>query len=329
MMRRSNQSGAALITAILITAIATIAAVSMASRQHLDIRRTTNVIESSQAYLIALGGEEFGKQALIEDGQDNQVDHLGEGWAEPQGSFPVAGGSVIGQVEDQQGRFNLNNLVIDPPPNPQGGQSANQQTGQQAVQQVSQLDMDRLQRLLQQLGLEEELRFAILDWIDGDADVSIPGGAEDFEYLGRELPYRTPNAKMASVSELLLIKGIDRDIYGALEPYITVLPEYTEINVNTASAEVLMAVVDGLNSADAEQLIDGRGTDGYASVGDFVGHAAVAGRLSGNEGLGVETNYFIINAESEFGRGRTSLYSLVVRDKNANVEVVMRAQGVY
>jgi len=321
MARHAGQRGAALITAILITAIATIAAVSMASRQHLDIRRTTNVIESSQAYLFALGAEEWGKQVLVRDREDNQVDHLEEDWATMLPPIDVEGGRVAGQIEDMQGRFNLNNLVIDPPPSPQGGQSA--------AQQVSQLDMDRLQRLLQQLGLEEELRFAILDWIDKDADVSIPGGAEDFEYLGREQPYRTPNAKMASVSELLLIKGIDRDIYGALEPYITVLPEYTEINVNTASAEILMAVVDGLNSADAEQLIDGRGTDGYASVGGFVGHAAVAGRLSGNEGLSVETNYFIINAESEFGRGRTSLYSLVVRDKNANVEVVMRAQGVY
>ena len=71
MARRSKQSGAALITAILITAIATIAAVSMASRQHLDIRRTTNVIESSQAYLFALGAEEWGKQVLVRDRQDN------------------------------------------------------------------------------------------------------------------------------------------------------------------------------------------------------------------------------------------------------------------
>jgi len=325
MARYPRQRGAALITAILITAIATIAAVAMASRQHLDIRRTTNVVESSQAYLLALAGEEFGRQMLIEDRQGNEVDHLDEAWAEQLPPFEVEGGLVAGQIEDQQGRFNLNNLVIDPPPNPQGNQSS----GQQAVQQVSQLDMDRLQRLLRQLGLDEELRFAILDWIDKDADVSIPGGAEDFEYLGREQPYRTPNAKMVSTSELLLIKGIDREIYDVLEPYITVLPEYTEINVNTASAEVLMAVVDGLNSADAEQLIDGRGTDGYASVGDFVGHAAVGGRLSSNDGLSIESNYFIINAESEFGRSRTSLYSLVVRDDNANVEVAMRAQGVY
>jgi len=321
MARHTGQRGAALITAILITAIATIAAVSMASRQHLDIRRTTNVIESSQAYLFALGAEEWGKTLLVEDRLNNSVDHLGEDWAHTGMPWQdVGGGRAKGYIQDQQGLFNLNNLVINPPPSLSGSPTA--------AQQVSQLDMDRLQRLLRALGLDEELRFAILDWIDKDADVSIPGGAEDFEYLGRELPYRTSNAKMVSTSELLLIKGFDREIYDALKPYITVLPEYTEINVNTASAEVLMAVVDGLSSAEAFDLIDARSPDGFASVGAFVGDPVVSGKLSDNLGLSVETNYFIINAESEFGRGRTSLYSLVVRDSQANVEVVMRAQGV-
>jgi len=306
---RSNQAGAALITAILITAIATIAAVAMASRQHLDIRRTANVIESSQAYLFALGAEEWGKQVLVRDRLDNQIDHLEEDWATSLPPIEVEGGRVAGQIEDLQGRFNLNNLVKD--------------------KQTSPLDMDRLQRLLQQLGLDEELRFAILDWIDEDADVTIPGGAEDFSYLGLEPPYRTPNAMMVSTSELLLVKGIDRGIYDTLAPYVTVLPEYTDINVNTASVEVLMAVVNGLTQSEADDLIDGRDTDGYASVGDFAGHAAVAGRLSSNEGLSVATKYFIINAASEFGRSSTNLYSLVVRDENANVEVAMRAQGVY
>jgi general secretion pathway protein K len=325
MARHARQRGAALITAILITAIATIAAVSMASRQHLDIRRTTNVIESSQAYLFALGAEEWGKTLLVEDRLNNGVDHLGEDWASTGMPWQdVGGGRAKGYIQDQQGRFNLNNLVIDPPPNPQGNQSSNQQ----AVQQVSQLDMDRLQRLLRQLGLDEDLRYAILDWIDDNATASIPGGAEDLEYLRRDLPYRTPNAKMVSTSELLLINGFEQEDYDVLEPYVTVLPEYTDINVNTASREILTALSNDWESADIDRLIDERTPDGFQTVGAFMASGAVTGKISGADGLSVETNYFIINAESEFGRGRTSLYSLVVRDQNANVEVVMRAQGV-
>lgn len=316
----ARQRGAALITAILITAIATIAAVAMASRQHLDIRRTTNVIESSQAYLFALGAEEWGKQELVDDRLGNQVDHLEEDWATPIGPIPVEGGFIEGNIKDQQGRFNLNNLVINPPPNAQGGQ--------QVAQQVSQLDMDRLQRLLRTLGLDEELRFAILDWIDQDTNVSIPSGAEDDEYLRRELPYRTPNAMMASVSELLLINGFTREYYDQLLPYVTVLPEYTAINVNTASAQVLMMLHDDFDQTVADQLIDARSLDGYPTVAAFLAQPAVAEKIN-VEGLSVDTNYFIIEARAEFGRGRTKLYSLVVRDNQAQVEVAMRAQGIY
>ncbi len=307
-MRRPGQCGAALITAILITAIAAIAAVAMASRQHLDIRRTTNVIESSQAYLLALGGEELGKQVLIYDGQNNQIDHLDEDWMKPLGPILVEGGIVAGQVEDLQGRFNLNNLVNDGQP--------------------STLDIARFQRLLRDIGLDEALVYAIIDWIDEDQNVSIPDGAEDFEYLGRDLPYRTPDAAMASVSELLLINGITREFYDTLWPYVTVLPEYTEINVNTASAEVLMMLHEDIEQAQADELIDGRDPDGYQSVADFVAHPALGGVLTGNEGLSVQTRYFKITVDAEFGRSWTKLYSLVVRDNNANVEVVMRAQGV-
>jgi len=220
-----------------------------------------------------------------------------------------------------QGRFNLNNLVTDLPSNPQGNQPASQQP--------SQLDVDRFQRLLRHLNLDDELVYAIIDWIDKDENVSIPGGAEDFTYLRFDPPYRTPNAMMASVSELLLINGITRDIYAILEPYVTVLPEYTAINVNTASVEILTALSSDWLAGDVDQLIDQRTPDGFQSVASFLASATATGKISGTEGLSVQTNYFIINAGSEFGRGRTSLYSLVVRDDNGKVEVAMRAQGVY
>lgn len=307
--RQTQQRGAALITAVLITAIATIAAVAMASRQHLDIRRTTNVVESSQAYLFALGAEEWGRQLLVRDGKDNKIDHLDEDWATPLAGIEVEGGMVAGSIEDLQGRFNLNNLVRD--------------------KQQSAVDIERFRRLLRQLGLDEELVYPVVDWIDENEDVTIPGGAEDFEYLGRDLPYRTPNSKMASVSELLLIKGFDRKIYDELKPYVTVLPEQTDINVNTASAEVIMMLAEDITQSEADQLIEERAPDGFQAVDDFTGHTAIAGRIKDSSGLSVESRYFIINAAAEFGRGRTSLYSLVVRDKNAKVEVAMRAQGVY
>ncbi|VAW87469.1 hypothetical protein MNBD_GAMMA16-1826, partial [hydrothermal vent metagenome] len=71
--------GVALVTALLLTALATIMAVSLVSNQHLDIRRTGNLIEANRAYLFALGIEEWVKQVLIRD--DLAKDALDEDWA--------------------------------------------------------------------------------------------------------------------------------------------------------------------------------------------------------------------------------------------------------
>lgn len=56
-----KQTGVALITAMLVVALASVAAVAMTSRQQLDIRRTGNILHADQAYLYALGGELWAK----------------------------------------------------------------------------------------------------------------------------------------------------------------------------------------------------------------------------------------------------------------------------
>ena len=58
---RRRQLGVALLTALLVTAIAALAATAMAARQHLDSRRTLNVVQFDQAYLFALGVESWAK----------------------------------------------------------------------------------------------------------------------------------------------------------------------------------------------------------------------------------------------------------------------------
>ena len=67
MNKLKRQTGVALITAMLVTAIASVTVASMASRQHMDIRRTSNILDAEQAYLFALGAESYAKDILIED----------------------------------------------------------------------------------------------------------------------------------------------------------------------------------------------------------------------------------------------------------------------
>lgn len=308
MSPRSRQSGVALITALLITAIATVAAAAMASRQQLDIRRTANVVESDQAYLFTLGVESWAGEILARDRRDNQTDHPEEDWATILPPIEVEGGLVAGRIEDMQGRFNLNNLI--------DGDGA-----------ASEEDIRRFRALLAALGLDEALAAAVVDWMDEDVEPRFPAGAEDDYYLRLEPAYRTSNAPMAGPSELLLVRGITPEAYGKLAPHVQALPERTTINVNTATVPVLRSLIEDLTAAEAEQLVEDRGDKGYESVEEFLEHPLLKDRQRPVGGIGVTSRYFLVTADARFGRNTTRLGSLLARRSDGRVQVVMRSQG--
>lgn len=302
------QRGVALLTALLIVAIATVAAVAMAGRQQLDIRRTGNVLDADQAYLFTLGVESWAKKILARDRRDGEVDHPKEDWASILPPIAVEGAVVAGRIEDLQGRFNLNNLV-------------------DAEGKASEEDIQRFRRLLAALDLEEGLADAVVDWIDTDLEPRFPNGAEDTTYLGMTPPYRTPNALMESPSELLLVNGCTREIYEILAPYVTALPVRTPLNVNTAAAPLLMSLAEGITESDATQLIDERGDKGYQTTDDFLAHPLLKDRRQKITNISVSTSYFMIYANARFERSKVDLLSLVRRGTDARVTVLRRSQG--
>jgi general secretion pathway protein K len=305
--KRHNR-GVALITAVLITAAIAIAAVAMAAQQNLDVRRTANIIDGDRSYVFALGVESWAMQILMRDRRDNQTDNLNEDWAVQLPPISVEGAVVTGHIEDLQGRFNLNNLIKD--------------------DKLSPLDMQRFQRLLTILGLDPNLADAVVDWIDPDSDITQPAGAEDAQYLRAAVPYRAANRPFVSPSELLLVQGFSADVYQQLAPYVSALPARSAINVNTASKEVLMALADNISEDDAQQLIDGRGDKGYASLDTFLQDKVLAGRGVKKDDLSVATDYFLLDAQAKFDRAQTHLYSLLARS-NSGINVVYRGQGAF
>ncbi len=307
--KHSHQTGVALVTALLVTAIATVTAVSMAARQQLDLRRTANVLDTDQAYLFALGVEAWARQILIRDRKDGNIDHPGEDWATVLPPIAVEGALLSGSIEDLQGRFNLNNLV-------QNGAA-------------SEKDVQQFRRLLQALGLDTKIALAVVDWMDADEELSFPDGAEDNEYLGKAQPYRTPNRPMASPSELLLVQGVDRQAYETLAPHVATLPVRTPINVNTATAPVLMSLVEGLSPSDAEQLIEARGDEGYENISAFKNQDVFKDKTETIDNISVASNFFMVSANVRLERAQTQLYSLLSRNNDASAQVVMRAQGAY
>ena len=298
----NRQSGVALLTALLVVALATAAAVAMTTRQQLDVRRTGNLLHSEQAWDYVLGAESWARVVLARDAKDNKVDNLGEDWATQVPASLVEGGSVIGRVIDLQGRFNVNSLVVN---------------GKMDAPAV-----DRYKRLLLTLGLEVALADTLVDWLDTDIDPVNLNGAEDQVYLLREPPYRAANRLMADISELRLVKGYDEKVMGKLLggtsgiPFITALPEPTVINVNTASAEVLTTLANGLSLSDGQAIIEARearGDSGFDKVADLLGLPVLAGRPPDPAALSVQSSWFLLVSQANVGQGRVKLASLIQR----------------
>ena len=236
---KRRQQGVALVTALLVVSLATVAAVAMATRLQVDMRRTGNLLHGEQAYAYAVAAESWAYVILRRDRKETKHDSLDEDWSTALPPIPVEGGFVSGRIEDLQGRFNVNNLVS-------------------ADGEARFGTLEYYKRLLDLLGLEAALATALLDWIDADINATFPDGAEDDEYLRADLPYRAANRPLVDISELRLVKGYTPEVLALLEPHVTALPAATLINVNTATPVVLQALHADLEEGDVEQLLEAR-----------------------------------------------------------------------
>jgi general secretion pathway protein K len=301
--------GAALITAMLITALVTIAAVAMASRQQLDLRRSATLLGRDQAYLYALGAESWAIQILARDREDNQRDDLGEDWAETIPPILLEQGQLQGQITDLQGRFNLNNLV--------------QSNGPVAF------EIQRYKNLLERLDLDPDLADTLVDWLDPDPDARIPGGAEDLEYLSRDPAYRTANRRLRSITELRLVKGYGPEVYERLAPFVSALPQPTPINVNTAPPEVLLALSPEVTEGDAASLVEARADDGFPSLEAFLKRDELAGTGLTPQGLSLASDYFLAHGQVTGESGTVNLYSLIHRGDGGRTRVLYHSQAPF
>ncbi len=124
-----------------------------------------------------------------------------------------------------------------------------------------------------------ELADALADWIDADSEPRPRGGAEDGYYLELEQPYLAANRPLIDVAELALVRGFDGEVRARLRPFVTALPRFTAVNVNTAAPEVLAAIVEDLTLDAARALVAKRERAYFRNNADFLSqlpHQAVA-----------------------------------------------------
>ncbi len=298
--------GVALISALLVVALATTAAAQLMSSQFLNLRHSGNLFMRDQAWQYLKGGEAFAMVLIDKAIRNGRLyDLLGQ-----ESTFPVEGGVLTGRIDDLQGRFNLNSLIDD-----QG--------------KIASLPQERLQKLMTDLGINAALADAIVDWLDGDATPVSQAGAEDDFYLSQTPPYRAANTKMESLSELMLIRGyrkLPKEKRQKLEQQLTTLPAATAINVNSASDELLRAI--GFKN-DAIQTIRNRLAKNGAGPIQSLDELKSLKLLPEDklDGLTTTTEYFLLTATAQIGRARLKQYSIIHRSQKGALRVVARSLG--
>ena len=305
MIGRRTDRGVALITAMLITALATLLAANLAWDNALDVRRTMVLLHRDQAIQIALGAESWVISILHQDLEDSQTDHLGEIWASELPGLPIEGGEVFGAVTDLQGRFNVNNLIDE-----NGA--------------VIEESLEQFRRLLNAIGLDPRFAGIAGDWLDNDIDASFPDGAEDSIYTGMTPPYRTANQALSSVSELAALEGMDKLTFNALEPHIAALPGRTNINVNTATGAVLQSLDENMSVADVEGLMAERESGGFSDVQNSFSSLVTPDVINQLE---ESTQYFQLKVVVRIDTVRITLVSVLQRGPRGDVTPILRSLG--
>ena len=309
-----QQRGIALITILMMVALATILAAAIAKQQESTAQGTQSLMQQNQALLYAKSAEAFFSELLIDDAKNAaKVDHLQETWAQPMPPFPVDGGVVMGRLEDQNAKFNLNSLL--------------QANGEQ----VNPAAQAWLMRILQRANLAPELVEAIIDWQDQDDQVSGTMGAESQYYQSLGQGYLAPNRALTDIASLKHIRGFDAKSYQLLKPYVAAYSREDKVNVNTASAWLLTTLDPKLKLSEVENLLTQRRgqLQHWQNLNEFWQTAPFdqvdpAIQTQMNSLLAVQSNRFISLVEIEFSSYRRYMQSQLQRE-GQNIRVISRS----
>ena len=351
-----NQKGAAIITALLVVALSAILVSGMLWRQQVQIRRIENQRLLSQAQWISRGALDWTRLILRSEGDTSAgITYLGGIWSVPIartrlsdflgqiGEARTTQGAdtyLSGSIEDAQAKFNLRNLVSSPAP---GALQLN-------IEQIQ-----SFQRLLALLGINGQLakntavqlraglgqsatRFQTPSatstatpqntpqqgGITGNSNFTNQPGLADSEDNSAVMPLQ-----MTSVDSLLDIPGFTRESVERLRPFVTILPTTSAINMNTAPAEVIAAVVPGMSLSSAQAFVARRETVFFRNVGDVqlaLRGAGVQLAVYDPNMLDVNTNYFLIHGRVQHERAEVDRTTLVYRDPMTHTTRIVRGR---
>lgn len=286
-----RQRGVAIVLALGVVALAAMVATAMMVAQSTWARQSELGADHVQARALVRVGVDWTRALLSDDKRASNVDHLGEPWALQLPAVPLDNGSLSGRIEDQQGRFNLNNLVREG--------------------KVDWVQLEHFRRLLSLLGLPAALAETLADWMDADSETQ-PGGAEDEVYLALQPPYLTANRPLIDLAELAMVRGFDDMVRLRLSAFVSALPVLTAVNANTAAPEVMAALVDGLTLEMAHGLIEKRKQAYFRDRADFMNQLP-AGMVVAKDAFSFSSDYFLVQIRVTIGTSQSRGTALLAR----------------
>jgi general secretion pathway protein K len=317
---RSAQTGAALLTAMMIVALVATLAGSMVWQQWRAVQVEAAERARTQSAWILSGALDWARLILREDARNGGPDHLGEPWAVPLAEARLStflaadkdntddapDAFLSGVISDMQARYNLTNVA----------------SGDKA-------ELAALARLCDKVGVSIDvsrqiatgLRDAMPPQAPASAASGVPGSVSAPPVMA-DVPLAAPPADPPlmprSVRQLTWL-GIDPDTVRRLEPYVVILPEKTAVNVNTATREVLYAAT-GLDLTAADRVVQSRQRVPMKSVADLALPAPLAASAAS---IGVSSSYFEVRGRLRYGDVVLEQRSLVWR-RQLDVIVLQR-----
>jgi general secretion pathway protein K len=321
---RHRQAGAALLAAMLtVTLVATFAAGALWQQW-----RATEVEAAErarvQAAWVLIGALDWSRLILREDGRSGSAssgtDNLSEPWAVPLEearltSFLAGDKNVSadeldglpdaflsGRIVDAQSKLNVMNLV---------------ENGKPVLASVASFT-----KLFELLGLPTQEVMVMTSALQR-AKPAPPNPATGG--VAAVAPTDDRNAplipqQLAQIAWL----GVSPSTAAALEPYATVLPKTTKLNVNTASAEALFAAVPELDLAGARRMVLQRATGYFKSAADAL--PSTGTQPFNTAALGVSTEFFEVHGRLRLENHWVDEHSLVQRDRS-DLTILWRERG--
>ncbi|PHN27206.1 type II secretion system minor pseudopilin GspK [Pseudomonas sp. ICMP 460] len=313
----AKQRGMAIISALLITAVVAVIAAGMLTRQGVFTRALEAQQSRLQSSAVLLGGLEISRQLLWDARRQEALTRRGQAWAQPIKS-PLSGASFEGRLEDQQGKFNLRNLIGNERVNSAQLRSFEQLCAMLGIhagvaQRIS-------QRVIAAYPRQEHPHSVQQSRFDSGRATSPNAAAK---------PIAATRPMLRSLDDLRGIEGVNERVLALLAQHVTVIPVTTWVNGNTASAEVLAAVVPGLSLTTAQALVAERDQgQWFINRGDFLNRLRSPQLTVDELNVGISSEWFVLHANTRRDQRRISLEALLYRSEGERPRVIWSRLGV-